>query len=273
MIGMDIVVVNDPGRTGETMMTGPGGAANNGVARPPKAAMLVAQRIIRDVISAQLTPGDLLQPERTMLDRYQTGRGTLREALRLLEFQGVISLKPGPKGGPVLQEPSASHLASTLVLLLQLKEAPFRSIVEVRSAMEPMISRLAALRMSDEALAELRGTIQQMRDNLGHQDTFLEANKRFHDIIAWSSGNALFGYIVDSLLGIMDGTVIGIDYPGPRRAAILKAHDEIYQALDARDPEAAEHRMREHIDAYERYAERKFPEVLETVIRWDRAMP
>ena len=107
----------------------------DGAARPPKAAMLVAQRIIRDVISAQLKPGDLLLPERTMLERYQTGRGTLREALRLLEFQGVISLKPGPRGGPVLQRPSATHLASTLVLLLQLKEAPFRSIVEVRSAM------------------------------------------------------------------------------------------------------------------------------------------
>jgi DNA-binding FadR family transcriptional regulator len=245
----------------------------NGAARPPKAAMLVAQRIVRDLISADLKPGDLLLPERTMLERYQTGRGTLREALRLLEFQGVISLKPGPKGGPVLQEPSATHLASTLVLLLQLKEAPFRSIVEVRSAMEPMISRLAAERMSDGALLQLSETIDQMREHLDNQDVFLEANKRFHDIIAWSSGNALFGYIIDSLLGIMDGTVIGIDYPGPRRAAILKAHDEIYQVLRARDPEGAEARMREHIDAYERYAQRKFPEVLDTVIRWDRAMP
>jgi GntR family transcriptional regulator, transcriptional repressor for pyruvate dehydrogenase complex len=191
------------------------GGLGDAAARPPKAAMLVAQRIIRDVISNRLKPGDLLLPERTMLEKYQTGRGTLREALRLLEFQGVIALKPGPRGGPVLQDPNAAHLASTLVLLMQLKEAPFRSIVEVRSAMEPMISRLAAERMTDEALVELGGTIDAMRDKLDEQDVFLEANKRFHDIIAWSSGNALFGYIVDSLLGIMDGTVIGIDYPGP----------------------------------------------------------
>ena len=138
--------------------------------------------------------------------------------------------------------------------------------------MEPMISRLAAERMSDDALDELGDTITQMRDHLDNQDIFLDANKRFHDVIAWSSGNPLFGYIVDSLLGIMDGTVIGIDYPGPRRAAILTAHDEIFQALRARDPEASEARMREHIEAYERYAQRKFPDVLDTVIRWDRAM-
>jgi DNA-binding FadR family transcriptional regulator len=227
--------------------------------------MLVAQRIIRDVASAGLKPGNLLPPERTMLEKYQIGRGTLREALRLLEFQGVIALKPGPRGGPVLQDPNASHLASTLVLLMQLKEAPYRTIVEVRTALEPMISRLAAERISDEALLELSETIDSMRENIGNQDLFLEANKRFHDVIAWSSGNPLFGYIVDSLLGILDGTVIGIDYPSPRRQAIIKA-------LKARDPEASEERMREHIDQYVTYAQRKFPEVLDQVVRWDRLL-
>jgi DNA-binding FadR family transcriptional regulator len=238
--------------------------------RPPKAAMLVAQRIVRDALRDNLKPGDLLLPERTMLEKYQTGRGTLREALRLLEFQGVIALKPGPRGGPVLQNPDATHLASTVVLLMQLKQAPFRTIVEVRSAMEPMISSLAAQRMSEESLTDLQGTIDQMREEMDDQHSFLDANKRFHDIIAWSSGNTLFGYIVDSLLGIMDGTVLGVDYPTHRRSAILKAHEEIYLALEARDPAASEARMREHIEAYERYAERKFPQVLKETIPWDQ---
>lgn len=238
--------------------------------RPPKSAMLVAQRIVRDALREGLVAGDLLLPERTMLEKYQTGRGTLREALRLLEFQGVITLKPGPRGGPVLQSPDASHLASTVVLLMQLKQAPFRTIVEVRSAMEPMISSLAAKRMTDESLAELGDTIEMMRAEMDDQHSFLDANKRFHDIIAWSSGNTLFGYIVDSLLGIMDGTVLGVDYPGHRRGAILNAHEQIYEALAARDPELSEKRMRDHIEAYERYAERKFPQVLKETIPWDQ---
>lgn len=232
--------------------------------------MLVAQRIVRDTLREGLKPGDLLLPEKTMLEKYQTGRGTLREALRLLEFQGVIALKPGPRGGPVLLTPDASHLASTVVLLMQLKAAPFRTIVEVRSAMEPMISSLAAERMTDESLLDLSGTIQQMREKLDDQHSFLDANKRFHDIIAWSSGNTLFGYIVDSLLGIMDGALIGIDYPTHRRLAILKAHEEIYEALRSRDPKLSEERMREHIEAYERYAEKKFPQVLERTIPWEQ---
>lgn len=242
----------------------------NGAARPQKAAMLVAQRIMRDVITEQLGAGDLLVPERTMLEKYHTGRGTLREALRLLEFQGVIALKPGPRGGPVLRDPDSTHLASTMVLLMQFQKAPFRTIIDARAAMEPVISRLAAERISDDSLADLGETIDRMRDHLDQQDVFLETNKRFHDIIAWSSGNPLFGHLVESLLCIMNTTVFGMDYPRPRRVAILKAHDEIYRALAAHDPAGVEERMREHLHAYVRHAERKFPELLNEIIRWDR---
>jgi len=231
--------------------------------------MLVAQRIVRDIGRAGLRPGDLLPPERAMLETYETGRGTLREALRLLEFQGVIALKPGPGGGPILLNPAASYLASTLQLLMQLNQAPYRVVVEARLALEPVVGRLAAERISDESLAGLAGSVAQMRGNSGDGDSFRDADRRFHRVIAWSSGNVMFGYLVDALLAILDGTVIGIDNPGDR-AAILRAHEEIYAAIARHDTAAAGERIREHIEAYSRYAERRFPEILDQTITWDR---
>jgi DNA-binding FadR family transcriptional regulator len=100
---------------------------------------------------------------------------------------------------------------------------------------EPMISRLAAVRMTDDELGELRTTVDEMRDALDDQVSFVDANKRFHDVVAWSSGNALFGYVIES-----------------------------------RDPDAAEARMRAHIQADEHYAEQTVPDLLDESIPWDQ---
>jgi GntR family transcriptional regulator, transcriptional repressor for pyruvate dehydrogenase complex len=241
--------------------------------RPPKAAMLVAQRIVRDIGRAGLRPGDLLPPERAMLETYETGRGTLREALRLLEFQGVIALKPGPGGGPILMNPAAAHLAGTLQVLMQLNQAPYRTLIEARSSLEPVLSRLAAERIGAEALAEMAESVARMREQIEDQDAFRDSNRRFHDLIAWSSGNVLFAYIVDAVLGILDGTVIGVDDPGERRAAILRAHEEIYAAIAGHDADAAGDRMRAHMESYTRHVERRFPELLTQTVTWDRLPP
>jgi len=236
--------------------------------RPKKTAMLVAQRIVADINRRGNTVGDRLPPERVMLEVYDVGRGTLRESLRFLELQGVISLRPGPGGGPIVQQPDASSLATSLTLLLQFANAPFRTIAEARIGLEPMMAQLAAERMDNELVASLKGSVDTMHEYLKDQSVFLEENKRFHDLIAHGSGNALFGYLVDALLGILDGSAIGIDYPEMRRSAVHKAHLTIYEAIASRDPDAAAAAMTDHIHQYVRYAERKFPEVLDAPITW-----
>lgn len=240
--------------------------------RPQKTAMLLAQRIVGDINRRGNTVGDRLPPERLMLEAYEVGRGTLRESLRFLELQGVISLKPGPGGGPVVQQPDASSLATSLTLLLQFANAPFRTIAEARGGLEPMMAQLAAERMTDQQLSDLKASVDNMQEHLGDQSVFLEENKRFHDVIAHGSGNAMFGYLVDALLGILDGSAIGIDYPEVRRAAVHKAHLSIYEALAARDPSGSAAAMADHVHQYLKYAEKKFPDVLAAPIVWGTGM-
>lgn len=230
--------------------------------------MLVAQRIMADVDRLSLQPGDRLPPERTMLQEYGVGRGTLRESLRFLEFQGVLTIKAGPGGGPIVRQPDASNLATALVLLLQISGATFRAIADARLAIEPLLAAQAAEHISDEALAELRGTLEDMESAIENRAAFLDANKRFHDVIAWSSGNPVFGLFLDAMLDIIDGTVLGIDYPVHRREAIRHAHERIYETLRDHDRVAAHEAMLAHIREYFVHAERKFPEVLDQPVTW-----
>ena len=238
--------------------------------RPQKMALIVAQRIVRDIERQGLGPGDKLPPERMMMETYEAGRGTLRESLRFLELQGVLSFKPGPGGGPVIEKPTAENLATTLTLLLQFDDARYRVIAEAREAFEPVMAQLAASRITPERLKELGQTVTDMAEGIDDVETYLDANRRFHNVIAWASGNALFGHLVDVMGGAMDisGAAQGIEYPVKRRHAVLKAHQEIFEAIRDSNPDQAEKSMRTHIDEYLVHAARKFPDALEKPIRW-----
>jgi DNA-binding FadR family transcriptional regulator len=241
----------------------------NGRSRPQKTAMLIARRIVDDIRRNSYRSGARLPAEKQMLEEFQVGRGTLRESLRFLELQGVISLKPGPGGGPTVEKPDASNLATTLVLMLQFQNAPFRSIVEARGTLEPTLARLAAERMTGQQLQQLAQSVDIMRENIEDREIFLDANRKFHHLVAWSSGNPLFGFMVDALLGIIDGTPVGADYPIPRRVAVLKAHTRIFEALSAHDGDGSMEAMEAHIQEYLRYITKKFPEVMDEPVTWD----
>src|ERR1700733_3650468 len=114
--------------------------------RPRKTARLLAQRIIDEIVDQDLAPGTPLLSEAEMLVRYSVARGTLREALRFLEVNGVITIKIGPGGGAVLGNPGSQPLASMIALVLQLSGTSFRSVVDARTILEPMLARMAATR-------------------------------------------------------------------------------------------------------------------------------
>lgn len=238
---------------------------------PTKSSFLLAETILRDIVRDRLKPGDPLPAERIMVEKYGMGRTTVREALRLLEYQGAIQIKQGLNGGPIVQTPNSSHFASTILFLMQMQRTPFRSIVEVRSAIEPMICQLAAERISREALDELQRTIVEMHRIVDeHEATpeFNELNTRFHNVIAWSSGNPLFQYLADSLLDIMDGAVVGVSYSERSERGVIVAHESILAALREHDGTAASEAMQQHLDDWEAYARRRYPDALDQVIPW-----
>jgi GntR family transcriptional repressor for pyruvate dehydrogenase complex len=241
--------------------------------RPRKTAILLAQRIVAEIGDRGLPVGTPLPPERDMLEQYGVARGTLREALRFLEIQGVITIKTGPGGGPMVARPESRHLASTIAMMLQLTHTSFRSVLEARAVLEPALARSAAERITDEALTRLHDSLDAMRTHIDDADFFLAENERFHAIVAEAAGNQVFSLIITSLNWILDGAPLGVEYPIELREAVCKEHARIYQAITRRDPDRAASAMAAHIGGFTTYLERNFPRILEAPLRWDQVDP
>ena len=236
---------------------------------PPKRATVIAQRIVKEIKDRKLPPGSHLPPERDMLETYNVGRNTLREALRVLELQGVLTIRPGPGGGPVITSPDSRHLASTLALLMQFADTPFRAVIETRQLLEPITARLCAERHDQDLLARLRASVDRMGERLDDRDAFLDENRLFHDLVAWGSENALFGYTINSLHWITDGTVLGVDYPRRFRKLVWQAHDEVCIGIESGVGDKAEAAMRKHMDDTLSYFERHYHRQMDEVLSWE----
>src|SRR4051794_31064125 len=128
----------------------------NNRGRSQKVAEIVAQSIAEYILNEDLKPGDALPNEKVMTESLAVGRATLREGLRLLETQGVLVIRPGPGGGPVLRETLPDDLASSMTLMLQSMRVSFLQVVEARTAIEPEIAGFAALSRTDDQLDPLR---------------------------------------------------------------------------------------------------------------------
>jgi DNA-binding FadR family transcriptional regulator len=234
--------------------------------RAPKAAVRLAQRIVREIRRRGLGPGDKLISEEKMVARYGFARGTLREALRFLELQGVLRIKSGPGGGPVVSRPDARHLASGLSLLLEFAGAPLRALFEARCALEPGMASWAARRAGRDDLDALRDCLDRQRRHLDDAPAFHDETRRFHDLVALASGNPVFAYLTPALRWIAEGAAPADDVPERRRA--LRGHEAVVRAIEGGDGEQAARTMEQLVSAGLDLLERTRPDSLDRPVSW-----
>ena len=127
--------------------------------RTEKVAESVAREIVQDIRRNNLVPGSTLPPESAMLERFGVGRGSLREALRILEVNGLVVLKPGPRGGPVVAPFDPAHFGQMMTLHLQALGTTYRQLLDARVEYEAVLARMAAEREGEEAGAIMRAAM------------------------------------------------------------------------------------------------------------------
>jgi len=218
--------------------------------RPMKQAEILARTITDEIVADGLPAGAKLPNEREMLESYAVGRSTMREALRLMENWGVVTIRSGRDGGPFVRRPRPSDLGGALTLLMQFEQLPFAEIYAARQALEPMLARMAATRMTAETLALLEQCNQAIAADLDDRALFRRENLRFHDLVANAAANPVLSLFLAALESVAGGLAFGVldgQFTREQRARSLEAHRELIKTFAARNPDAADDAMRAHL--------------------------
>lgn len=215
----------------------------SGNASVRKASMRLARVIVQTMYDERMRPGDRYLSEADAIRRHGVGRGTYREALRFLEGQGVIVMRSGPHGGPEITEPGWANLASVIALLLQFADAPLRTILDARMAIEPGMAELAARNATDAEIVRMAADLDAIEAAIGDFRKFSKAYLVYWRHLAESSHNALLAYLSPALRAIVNSAGFA---PNERyRVVLLGRLREIHVAVVAHDPDNAWARMRE----------------------------
>lgn len=222
-----------------------------------KAAELVAGQIRNAIVRGEMKSGDSLPAEVELISAFAVSRPTIREAIRILESENLISVSRGARGGALIRTPASELSARVLGFTLQSRNATLRDVYEARAALEPPAARLAAQNGSNsKAGLALRQQIERERDLLTDRPKLASAMAEFHRLLVQESGNKTLLLIAEALHHLVEkhnSLVYGdIESEDPeflkRRAQTgLRSQTRLVELIESGDGPAAEDHWRRHM--------------------------
>jgi DNA-binding FadR family transcriptional regulator len=217
--------------------------------KQPKAAQQVAELIRSAIRTGELRDGDRLPPERQLIEQFGFSRAVVREALRMLEDEGLITLHAGRNGGAIICRPGTERLTRGFDMLLRLQRTSQEEFYEARRLLEPLLVDLAIERATDADLAALRSCLEPPTGHTGADDAEPASNSttrlRFHRTLAEAAHNNVLAVIMNLVMEMcLRRSKTGEFEP----THLVQVHAAIIDAIQARDRRTARQRIIEHLE-------------------------
>jgi DNA-binding FadR family transcriptional regulator len=213
--------------------------------RLPKAAEVLADELRGRILRESTPAGTQLTTEAELIEEHGFSRGTVREALRLLEVEGLIAIRRGPRGGVSVARPDLSQVSRTLSLLFTLDATPLSDFFAFRKLVEPYAARLAATTANEQARRRLVAFAEATADD----DSARAIN--FHGVLAECADNEILRVILVALHDVLDRHVRLEVIDEREVSTVVEVHRRIARAIMDGQPDAAERLMRRHLEAFE----------------------
>lgn len=214
----------------------------------------VADEIKDWVVERGLQRGDRLPGEAELIDRFGMSKGTIREAMRLLQAQGLIETKTGPGGGSFVGEVTRERATALLANYFYFRDVTIDDIYQVRIALEPELAASLAGRLSDSQLRELEHIMEDYSEAAADAEVERRqhvASLRFHSRLSDFGSNALLGFFIGFMAQILtDLTVYKRLYTTPNHDLWRKGRQhqiDLITALRSGDAVGARDIMRSHM--------------------------
>lgn len=207
----------------------------------------VQDRMLHLIEDGTYQPGEKLPVEKELCQQMSVGRGTVREAFRLLQARGYVEIKPGRGAFVAEQIPDGS--GGPVEWLIQ-NEAALRDAIEVRHDLEPLAARRMAEKGSDEAIRHLESLHRQLLEAVQLQDTarIAQLDEDFHSAILKGTGNKLLIAIDQQIVHGMKTFRLKTFQVPQNILNVVQPHTRIVQTIQSRDGAGAEAAMRSHLD-------------------------
>jgi DNA-binding FadR family transcriptional regulator len=221
--------------------------------RPREKPQQVADELRRLIISGEVGEGDTLGHEPELIERFGVSRPTLREGLRILEAEGLISVARGVQGGVFVHEPDQRLTARTAALVLQARNVSLSDVFEARTIIEPAAVRLVAgARNHRSSARRLRELIEEEAATIGSPEAFGPANARFHVELVALAGNQTLIIVAEMLSEVVARAVTavsrvdGSESEATRRRGV-RSQQRLADLVEAGDADGAEDHWRTHM--------------------------
>lgn len=217
----------------------------------PKSANLLSDRLRDMILRGNFAPGDLLPAERALVQETGLSRGSVREALRILETEGLVEITRGRSGGIRVSMPKRDMLTRSVELFVRANAVSLSALLDCRAAIEPMLARLAARHRTAAELAELEDLHQRFADSIEDLARYRSINYRWHLKIAECSRNEPLTALIQAILTTaLEATAYEKVTTPPNRQRAIEAHSHVMEAIRRQDAEAAADAMETHLTAY-----------------------
>ncbi len=223
-----------------------------------KASDVLASRLRQLILSGDFKPGDSLPNERELVAQSGLGRSSIREALRVLASEGLISTKGGRGGGSVVTLPDRDSIRRPVELFIRTNDVSFDSLLDCRIAVEPTLARLAAINRTGEEGETLQALQADFASKVNDLDAYRRINLEWHLAIARASGNPPLIALMEAISSpILASSRPSYSTTEKIRRQTVKIHGRIQTAIMERDGEAAFNLMAQHVGAFQKLARDK----------------